>query len=628
MSKEIKDGRIVSQDIKVLKNYGDEYNYIRHFTNWPVVYIIYNKKTKYAYVGQTTDLKTRLMNHFIDPEKEDLIDDHARVIFIDYDYANGSTCLDLESFLIYNMNRDDKIYQLINGNGGMQSFNYYNKEEFKKFCIDVWNELLNYKIVSSSYKELENNKYVYSPYIALNQEQYYVVKRIIKDLIVNDKETVVVNGCAGTGKSALAIYLLKLLMDYTSNYDGLVKDYMVDFKIDDIVKIANWFRDNNIKIGIIFPMNSIRNIMRKSIKKIINKDVDEFVFSPIEAIEDYLNTNKKFDILIVDEAHRLSYIKSFNFNKALKDKYKRLNKALNFDDRDDINQLEYVYKISKKQVFFYDKKQRIRNGDINTSYFNNYVSGKNSVFRELTIQERCLYGGDEYLDCIKKIFNSKVIFDDNYKKYLKELVNNINKGKKKRYKFVMYNDVGKMHDELKRLFDSDRGKPKGMCYMLSGNCWKPKNDLRNSIDKEFVGLNYRHNEEVYNDYFSEIVKKDACSIEIGDYKNIWNFDGIWVNNEIASRNQVGCIHTISGMDAEYVGVIVGKELIVNNNRYDCIKEEFNDKAKDNTKSKEEVLELILDAYYVLCTRARKGTFLYIYDDNLRSIFSEFMKVVD
>ena len=43
MSKGIKDGRVVFQDIRVKKNYGDEYNYIRHFTNWILLYNYYWK---------------------------------------------------------------------------------------------------------------------------------------------------------------------------------------------------------------------------------------------------------------------------------------------------------------------------------------------------------------------------------------------------------------------------------------------------------------------------------------------------------------------------------------------------------------------------------------------------------
>ena len=177
---EVIEGKICDEIIPFIGNYSDEFNSIIHFTNWPVVYIIYNKSKGLAYVGETVDLKTRLMQHYQDPKKKELIDKNTKVIFIDYNFANKSSCLDLESFLIYNMHKDGK-YTLLNGNGGLQKYEYYGKDKLLDFCKKIWNRLEELKIVTNKFEELENKKVIYNPYMALNQEQNYVVIQIIKE---------------------------------------------------------------------------------------------------------------------------------------------------------------------------------------------------------------------------------------------------------------------------------------------------------------------------------------------------------------------------------------------------------------------------------------------------------------
>lgn len=53
-------------------------------------------------------------------------------------------------------------------------------------------------------------------------------------------------------------------------------------------------------------------------------------------------------------------------------------------------------------------------------------------------------------------------------------------------------------------------------------------------------------------------------IVIGDYKRRWNLqdDGsLWIMKP-NSIEEVGCIHTCQGLELEYVGVIMGPDLIV------------------------------------------------------------------
>ncbi len=61
-------------------------------------------------------------------------------------------------------------------------------------------------------------------------------------------------------------------------------------------------------------------------------------------------------------------------------------------------------------------------------------------------------------------------------------------------------------------------------------------------------------------------KKDPRQqdIVIGDYQRQWNLDqdgSLWIIAE-NSIEQVGCIHTCQGLEVDYIGVIIGPDLIV------------------------------------------------------------------
>ena len=57
-------------------------------------------------------------------------------------------------------------------------------------------------------------------------------------------------------------------------------------------------------------------------------------------------------------------------------------------------------------------------------------------------------------------------------------------------------------------------------------------------------------------------------IVIDDYKATWNLDidgQAWIIKP-DSVSEVGCIHTCQGLELDYVGVIVGPDLIVRNGK--------------------------------------------------------------
>lgn len=106
-----------------------------------------------------------------------------------------------------------------------------------------------------------------------------------------------------------------------------------------------------------------------------------------------------------------------------------------------------------------------------------------------------------------------------------------------------------------------------------------------------------------------------------DFKAQWNLqnDNVFAINP-ESFEQIGCIHTVQGMEFDYVGVFVGKDLY-----YDGHKVRTNKLAisKDDRtsgirgcKNEEFADRLIRNTYKVLLTRGQKGCYIYCEDKQL------------
>lgn len=120
---------------------------------------------------------------------------------------------------------------------------------------------------------------------------------------------------------------------------------------------------------------------------------------------------------------------------------------------------------------------------------------------------------------------------------------------------------------------------------------------------------------------------------IGDYRKRWNLDvdgSLWI---IApnSINEVGCIHTCQGLEVDYIGVIIGPDLIVRDgrvktvpaarDRYDKTLRGHKVRAKaDPEKAAAEADLIIKNTYRTLMTRGMKGCYVYCSDEETASYF--------
>lgn len=324
--------------------------------NWPIVYIYYNDKK--AYVGETLDAVRRTEQHIKEPE----FDDFKYICLISNKTFNKSVVLDLESFLIKYMSADGKR-KLINGNAGVVDHNYFYKEAYEDDFKAIWQYLLDTGVVQNSLFDIENSElFKYSPYKTLNKEQFDAVHQILNDLSdinnATSQSIIQVSGGAGTGKTILAVYLVKLLTDIKNKKDAW--KYIDDPEEAEYVKWLSQKLGSINNIGFVVPMKQLRTTMKK-IFKTIDGLSEKMIYAPEEV------TDKYFDLLVVDEAHRL-YKRNCLTSADLYITFDEINRKLMSEHftgtENDLTELDWIIRSSRMQVLFYDEKQAIRSTDI------------------------------------------------------------------------------------------------------------------------------------------------------------------------------------------------------------------------------------------------------------------------
>ena len=323
---------------------------------WPVVYIIEDDEKGQAYIGESTNICTRICDHWNNTERRAL----KNIYIIFNKVFNKSVILDLEAFLIGYIVADGK-YRLQNGNGGQHVHNYYLRDEYQREFRHIWQLLQDEGVVRHGITLLENQDlFKYSPYKILNLDQFNVAVQILTDLKSdlgnnNQSRSFIIDGGAGTGKSILGIYLLKLLIDAKSSPAWTAEEEALDENLSYIIGHLS----PNLRVGYVVPTQSFRETLKKVFDGIQGLD-SKMVLSP----EDVANSGEGlYDLLIVDESHRLRRRRAlFNYGS-----YDKANEALELDK--EATELDWILEKSWYQLFFYDSRQSVKPSDVEALRF-------------------------------------------------------------------------------------------------------------------------------------------------------------------------------------------------------------------------------------------------------------------
>lgn len=515
--------------------------------NWPMVYILANEDS--AYVGQTTSVVTRMGQHGANEEKRDF----ETVNIIYNDEFNVSVITDYEHRLIDYMHADGR-YRLTNKNDGMTDTNYFSKAEYEEMFGELWEDLRKLDLAEHSISEIEESEvFKYSPFKGLTTDQRVALDRILCaiDRGLEESGPIVVEGMPGTGKTVLATYLLKTLRD-DPRYAGM-------------------------NIRIVEPVTSLKKTLRKSLANVSGLSPSD-VIGPMDLVKTNMGYKagggKCFDILLVDEAHKLK---------------RRTNLGTQFKNYDDINrelglpkqatQMDWVINQARLPIFFYDPLQSIGPSCLGSDAVRDTLGRAVENPIRLESQMR-VKGGKAYLEYIQEVLAGKCGSRRSFEGY----------------DLVLHESFGGFVDCFERGY-----REHDLSRMVAGYAWK-------WVSKKNQG---------------------AFDIIIDGIKLRWNctYDN-WVGRGVDDprvAHEVGCIHSIQGYDLSYAYVIIGDDLALDEEDGVPIsnRASYYDRNGWATATKGELDSYIKNIYYVLLTRGILGTHIYVKDPVLRAYFAQY-----
>jgi hypothetical protein len=504
-----------------------------------VVYIYYGKSS--LYIGKSNKLEQRHKQHKREEnfDYSNLIILHGNLVSKNLDYIEKVL---INLFITDNDKtaKEGKKRKVRNKKSGDDcEYTNLEKEIDANVITPFWeNELNELKLVKlKTIAKVKNNiLFKYSPFFTLNKQQKEIIDRIL-----SKDGNYLIEGGAGTGKTVL---LTNLAAKIYEKYDGKKK-------IAVVVK-SNW-KKNGEKI---FKNYGIEEVTVDTWNKII------------------LN-QKKYDYILVDEAHRLPY--KYGGGQMAPD-FKGLS-----NEKYSLKSLE---KLGKSLILFYDEKQAIRPSDTPVDYFQEYFKNKKfqkfslgTQFRISVNDKNKKYTADDYLKGIKYVLQ---LSEDN--SFDKEVFNNSNKDSY----FGLVDSIADLFKYIERM---DNLIQDSQNRVIAGYTrkWKSKNDS--------TQLDWIEGERGWK----------------------WNSTHVnWINRE-NSRKEIGCVHSIQGIDINCVGLIIAKDLIYREGKVIANLKEYCDKY-GRTDNIDELTGLIKNIYYVLATRGIDGIRIYIEDKELRNYF--------
>lgn len=368
------------------------------------------------------------------------------------------------------------------------------------------------------------------------EDAYHLALESIKH---HRKQVMVIEGGPGTGKSVMAIHLLV----------NLINQELMTLYVSKNAAPRDVYAS---KLTGTLKKTEFHNLFKGS-GSFTNSDLDEF------------------DVIVVDEAHRLNEKSGFYGNQGE-------------------NQIKELIRASKFTIFFIDEKQRVTLKDIGSiDLIKQYADEFNAdlITGMLSSQFRC-DGSDAYLAWLDDVLE------------IRDTANVNDYGID--YDFRVFDNPHNMLANIEKL-----NRFNNKSRMLAGYCWEWPTKERGNSEYKDIQIPEHH------------------------FEISWNLsDSIWAIDH-DSVNEAGCIHTAQGLEFDYVGVIIGPDMYYENGE---IKTDFHKRAKSDQslrgikkmakqnpeKAQNIADEIIRNTYRTLMTRGQKGCFIYCTDSSLNQYF--------
>lgn len=532
------------------------------------IYIYRGTKSKKIYIGQTIHFIDRHKQHYNGTEEKFNIANFDQVIVIFSVHFNRSALDDVESQLITYFTADNSKKggtvsfdndDVINRTGGNSVNEYVGRENIvSDVILPLWEKELYPRgwVTTPTLDELRTKELVkYSPIKQLTAEQ----GQLITEIINNPDRNYVINGDAGTGKTVLLTHLAA----------NILKD-RPEAKIGVVVQ-PNWEK-TGLNIFKVYGMNSN--------------------YLSITTTTKIITENKRYDVIIVDESHKLS--------RRYGKQHPSFGQVYNIQGFEDCNShLEILQKMGQQIILMYDVLQSIRPANITREMFQRLTDGYEKKFLHTQFRIQAPKG--------------KNYTSDDY-------VNGI--------KYLLYKDTKLLSSELTNYnpnFNREVFNDKSPDAYFGYVTGKPMHQLIEWIEED-RNFNAEHINRVLSGMFC-CATVDKWSIAHGKDSSITHFheDELnrrwnstqenWINiNDADAEEQIGSVFAVQGIDLNKVGVMIGPDIQVNT---DGMLEAVPD-SHINTNNKFSVEEMknpdnqfeftlyILNQYYVLLTRGIDG----------------------
>lgn len=628
-------------------------------TNWPVVYLIHGNNQ--IYIGETNNAYER-MNQHLDPhgpyhEKREKLET-VEIIFDSW--FNKSAILDVENALIglfryeikqtKDKDKKSKYFTVLqNGNKGQSKLhNYYNRAYYQGEIECIWEELRKRSIATNKYSDIVNDVlFKYSPYTALNEEQQNVSIEIlngIMDSLESIREgkssdyTAIVNGDAGTGKTIVLINMLVRIVEAVysnqtnidSDNDDALESSLEMGELSQEIKLMNRIKTyvkkyGSLKIAYVAQMTSLRNTMGSILKDVPHmfkrdaKGPNDVVNEAVNAANGKL---EPFDVLFVDEAHRLW---QYNNIGSAMGSYKNACQRLYGNDIDpnDVTTLDWIMSCSRTRVLVYDPFQTVKDSDITPKQFEDAVLNRSiskPYYFNLHQQMRCR-AGTEYIT-----FVNWLLSDNSY--FRKDLI-------PEHYDFRQFDDPNMLIEEIIK-----RNAEVGLSKCATGYGWQWNRKSYDNCKKSYQKWLDKSGEtdtrkKRLSFYLNNLTVEDGL-IDFDGKRYVRNLDFDWILN--GEPQEIGCIHTSQGYDLNYVGVLFGPEIDYSPDMgVFVMPERINDKSvsrnldgltpTERQKKYDAIRTYVINAYKVMMERGIKGCYIYAYNEGLRNHLQELLGMV-
>lgn len=385
-----------------------------------------------------------------------------------------------------------------------------------------------------------------NPEFLMIDEQKVIYENIIHEVKkqnIGKKKVFIIEGGPGTGKSVVAVNLL--------------------VRITAMEKVAQYVTKNSAPREVY--VSKLTGSMKKShINNLFKGSGCYYDIKP-----------DTFDVLIVDEAHRLN------------------EKSGMFQNLGE-NQIKELINAAKISVFFLDNDQIVTFKDIGKKseieqWANKY--GAEIFIFQLKSQFRC-NGSTAYISWLDNVLG------------IRQTANfELNQDT---YDFRVFDNPHQMREEIEK-----KNIGTNSARIVAGYCWDWESKRDPSVN----------------------------DIKIDDHKfeMRWNLasDGmLWILKD-NSVKEAGCIHTCQGLELDYIGVIIGDDLIARNGvirvnpdkraRTDQSLKGYKQLLKKDPKLATSKMEAIIkNTYKTLMTRGLKGCFIFCTDKETGEYFKSFL----